>query len=363
LRLSFLRVLKKKKDIATITRPKSPLKTVTVSCVIAPGPAPGEVIDGVAWLDRKSGDICVYGGLKLNGKVCGDLHTLSSESFHWTVHQNSLKACAGHIVFCFADEVFFYGGGLDLCYLTEKNELVSVRSASSEILEPRSYMTASIWKNQAAIIIFGGRSQNGSLFDDVWRLELFSAKEEQKRDQLAAKWHKLKTPDSLGYCPSARERHATVILNDEMFLFGGIGIGGASGLAPPNALEILDLNTGAWQLRDTAGEQPASLPGILAHPIGSSAICLVEATGEGIFNDLSILRFEVGLQPTWSKLKLDWQSDWTMIPGQRRYQFSCCDESGSSLFIFGGITSSNFFSDSIILIDLSELHPSSSSFS
>ena len=130
------------------------------------------------------------------------------------------------------------------------------------------------------------------------------------------------------------------------------GVSRPGALAPPDAIEVLDLVDEDWGLVDVHGQGPAWSKGVQAHVVGDRGdVAVVDGSGPGIFNDVFILKTANDVL-SWTKLSLDWRSDWTMVPGTRESHCSCANASTGVIFIFGGQETSGVVNNATLIVDV-----------
>ena len=168
---------------------------------------------------------------------------------------------------------------------------------------------------------------------------------------VAMRWREVAVPDSAPL-PPPRDGHAAVVVGDKLLVFGGGGAAGAGGLCPPDAVEVLDLAQSEWGLVEASGAGPTLGRGVHAHGAGDRGdVVVIDSRGDGFFNDVFVLSTARDAL-AWTKLALDWRSDWTMIPGTRANHCSCANASRGQVFIFGGEESSGVVNNALLVLDV-----------
>ena len=73
--------------------------------------------------------------------------------------------------------------------------------------------------------------------------------------------------------------------------------------------------------------------------------------GAGLFNDVYVLRTARDTL-NWTRLALDWRSDWTMVPGTRTGHCSCANSATGTVFVFGGEDQNGVVNNALLVVDV-----------
>lgn len=329
-----------------------------LSCVLFKS-APAGRVDGCLVLNEQTQDLVLLGGLGEDG-LLGDEQLFSLDNMDWV----RLKTTSGpgrrsgHCAAWLGGAVVLYGGSL--CVSSHGKELyddgvylLDFKSGgwSQPTIErcPRARAAATLtaWRDDR-LVLFGGRTDGSVCLNDAWCLELDEGR--------SLHWTEIVPVDDL-YTPPGRDRHAAVCVADSLVVFGGTNTGGAATHISPGRLEVLNLLTRQWRLRDTVGNAPSQLPGMLAHRVGDAdLVCVIGGESAGIFNQIFLL---AGLAQTdhpliWTLLQLEWHSDWTIVPGRCDGHFSAASAQAGAIFVFGGQSDSGYLQNTMLVIDVAE---------
>ena len=314
-------------DAAAADSPCDDAPTAILSCMLANTPVAR--VGGGAVFNDASGDVCLYGGLGERG-LLDDEDVYSNEDLEWVAMSKNRDDAeapgkrAFHAMLYLGSVVLVYGGATERkrtyrgSRQTETyDEGVYVLNLETgewfkpEVSAPlgapraRAGTAAAVWKDEA-VLFFGGRTSDG-FAGDSWLLAF--PRPEDPDESAALRWDPVVID---GPSPPGRDGHALVVVDDRAILLGGAGDGGAGALCPPDALEVLDLPSKTWGLVDAPGNGPKASRGLHAHVVGDRGdVAVVDGYGAGVFNDVFVLH-TADDRLHWTKLKIDWRSDWTM---------------------------------------------------
>lgn len=326
-----------------------------LSCVLFKS-APAGRVDGCLVLNERTQDLLLLGGLGEDG-LLGDEQLFSLDDMDWVRLKKTSGPGprSGHCAAWLDGVIIVYGGSL--CVSRHGKELyddgvylLDLKSGgwSQPNIErgPRARAAATLtaWRNDR-LVLFGGRMDDGVYLNDAWCLEL--------DENHSIRWTEIVPVDDL-YIPPGRDRHAAVCVADSLVVFGGTNTAGTSA---PGCLEVFNLLTRQWRLRETIGNAPSQLPGMLAHRVGNAdLVCVIGAESAGIFNQIFLL---AGLAETdhpliWTLLQLEWHSDWTIVPGRCDGHFSAASAQAGAIFVFGGQSDSGYLQNTMLVIDVAE---------
>ncbi|KAH8067263.1 hypothetical protein JL721_7671 [Aureococcus anophagefferens] len=133
----------------------------------------------------------------------------------------------------------------------------------------------------------------------------------------SGEWFK---PEIAGAPPPARAAPALAVYKDEaVVVFGGRTASGFANdvwkLQFPRPEDPDEAATLAWKRVHIDDPKPPGRDGhaaVIAHAVGDAGdVCVVDGDGAGLFNDVYVLRTARDTL-NWTRLALDWRSDWTM---------------------------------------------------
>lgn len=202
-------------------------------------------------------------------------------------------------------------------------------------------------------VLFGGRGCDGSLFNDVWSMDI--------SDPDCITWERLDDfADKCAPCP--REAHSVVMRGSCMLVLGG-----SSELPEPQSndfIHVFDIDQRVWLKNSVVGDGPGrgSLVGGSAHRMGRGSEKVLVVSGvsstvvdettnstsedqdscfvSDVFNSIFIL--DMSTEPyRWSRVAVEWigGGDATMPPGTRCFHGSSFDEDSGILYLCGGLGS------------------------
>lgn len=340
----------KRVDVAPVAPRSSPPRAV-LSCLLARDPPCGRIHGAMAFNERTN-DIVMLGGQSAG--LLDDELVLSADDHDWTImRQGSPRAhhCMAYIeaglvvyggvvgrrkTYAASSKVEVYDNDVRVLDL-DSGEWFVPTVATRDAPRPRAAATL-VADSTTSLVLFGGRCLVGdkeSFLSDAWRIDF--------DDHKTVRWTRLAAKQG-EYVPPGRHRHAAAVVDSQLLVFGGASDAGP--FVPPGALEALDLTADAWSLVSTRGEGPRHAPGMLAHAFGRAVCVVAAADSAGLFNDVFLLACDSAF--TWSKVQLDWRSDWTMVPGHRHGHFSCASQ--DSVFIFGGQSPSGMLAESMLVL-------------
>ncbi|KAJ8604820.1 hypothetical protein CTAYLR_001020 [Chrysophaeum taylorii] len=317
-----------------------------VSCFLAASPPAGRVEAAMAF-NEHTNELILFGGLGAEG-LLGDARVLSEMEWREIRSQEAAPgARAAHSMVILGSTLLVYGGVADdeTVYALDLDSFEWFRPRlDGGKPAPRKDASLSRWGDRA--VLFGGRSD--AFLNDVWLLDAISDD--------CLRWTRLDVRLD-AYVPPARDRHAAVVVADELVIFGGADASAGS-LAPPGCVETLDLLACRWKLRQTVGPAPSPQPGLQAHQVGADdpTVCVVSTDSDGIFNQVFLLAgiLDSRYPATWTRLTLDWQSDWTMVPGRHHAHASAASHSDGLIFLFGGHSGAGEPHDSMTVLDVAD---------
>lgn len=195
--------------------------------------------------------------------------------------------------------------------------------------DPRSHHTANIHRDQ--MYIFGGQLA-----------ERTCSKEVQVLDMNEMRWEK-KSNDRR-YNPEARDSHAAVNFETQLYIFGGIGERGWA----LNDLCLFDMGTEQWldkQLQEEmTGESPPARTGHSA--IGVGVEIVIFGGGDTISQKLSDLWSFDTFHKVWKEIKT------TGIPPSLRSGHQTCVH-GNVMLLFGGVLADAVDTNDLFHLNLS----------
>jgi hypothetical protein len=328
--------------------------------------------------DPDSGILAICGGMYEN-KFCRDFHLYVTPLDKWIqVTDDTGEGCLYANLLCFNGRICSYGGlkskqefstevrGFDF----DKNKWEDLVCVTDQQPPPRFNATlTAVGPNHW--VLFGGRGQDGVLYDDLWYLEITEDSE--------VMWEQIELSDNVSFLtdseqfhskrksvrnprtqrtqsmttPLAREGHSMVCLDDRLVLIGGHT--DSKTLSIPNGcVEVFNLETNQWSQVPTNGQgpEPSCMVGGAAHRIGETMKILViggspggtvpgvpvtESLCSDLFCPVYLLDFSV-TPHQWTTLPIQWKGpDLTMPPESRCFFSSCFDSASMCLYLHGGI--------------------------
>uniref|UniRef100_A0AC34R7A6 Kelch domain-containing protein 3 n=1 Tax=Panagrolaimus sp. JU765 TaxID=591449 RepID=A0AC34R7A6_9BILA len=226
----------------------------------------------------------------------------------------------GHTVVAYNNLIYLWGGRNDQYGSSSTLHEFNPATKKWRIVPTEGYLpsardghSAVIWGS--SMFIFGGFEYSSSLFsNDVYEFSFESST-----------W---KTVRTSGKTPSPRDFHASCVVGNKMYVFGGRGDDNDEYYC--DKLFYLDLDTKIWAVVETKGDIPK---GRRSHTIWNHQDKLYmfggfESKNDSHFNDL--YRFDP-TSSTWTRILADGQS-----PCPRRRHCACLVD--HRVFIFGGTT-------------------------
>lgn len=344
--------------------------------------------------DNQTGILIIFGGMYEN-KFCLDFHMYVTPIDKWIeVTSDMGEGCLYGNVLCFDGRVCVFGG------LKSKNEFhTSIRGFDFEskkwetlkcITEsqpsPRfnSTLTA-VGPNHW--VLFGGRGEDGVLFDDMWYLEI--------TDDDEVIWEKIVVEESVAYTPQPynpkrklvnprhqvnqifhplpREGHAMVCMDDSLVLIGGHS-DSSTHTIPNGCVEVFNLETNQWSEVPTNGQGPevSCIIGGAAYRVGDTMQILVIGGSPGgtspgvpvresLCSDVFCPVYVLDMSTTpyqWKLLPIRWKGpDLTMPPESRCFFSSCFDSESMCLYLHGGMNLHGIEQGGLCLLECNELIP------
>jgi hypothetical protein len=210
------------------------------------------------------------------------------------------------------------------------------------------------------MVIFGGRDGCGRCCNDVWQLQLGTARRGPGLG-FTGTWTQLYAARDWAagteveeYVPEPREAHSAAVLGDKLFIFGGSSAEGDLINIDSTCLEVFDLCAGQWSLLEAGGGGPrGAASGGSAHALpGVNKILVVsgEESDLASFNALFVLDVSgllAGAEGgagagegegvgSWSLFGTQWRGDPCMPPAPRLFFAAALDPSEGELYMFGG---------------------------
>jgi hypothetical protein len=341
-----------------------PRTRAIVSCMLMNNPQ-GRIGGSMVFNDA-SGDVCLYGGLGGEGFL-DEEHVYDNEDGAWVAMSQNKGGPeapgprAFHAMLYLGSVVLVYGGATEARRTYQGNRKVEeydeaaylLNLESGEWFKPdvagapppaRAAPALAVYKDEA-VVVFGGRTVSG-FANDVWKLQF--PRPEDPDEAASLTWKRVNIDDPK---PPGRDGHAAVIVEEQFIVFGGGDEAGGS-LCPPDALEVLDLSLNTWGLVECGGEGPRAQRGLQAHAVGDAGdVCVLDGDGAGLFNDVYVLRTARDTL-NWTRLALDWRSDWTMVPGTRTGHCSCANGATGTVFVFGGEDQNGVVNNALLVVDV-----------
>jgi hypothetical protein len=354
--------------------------------------------------DSDSGVLAICGGMFEN-KLCLDFHLYVTPLDKWIqVTENTGEGCLYANLLCFNGRICSYGGlkskqefhtevrGFDF----ETNKWENLVCVTDQQPAPRFNATlTAVGPNHW--VLFGGRGQDGALYDDLWYLEITeeseviweqiellddisfissttsSSSSEHCHSKRKSAMRNPRTLSTQSILPLAREGHSMVCLDDRLVLIGG-HTDSKTHAIPNGCVEVFNLETNQWSQVPTNGQgpEPSSMVGGAAHRIGETMKILViggspggtvpgvpvtESLCSDVFCPVYLLDLSVS-PPQWSSLPIQWKGpDLTMPPESRCFFSSCFDSASLCLYLHGGINLHGTEQTGLCFLDCNGLLP------
>lgn len=199
---------------------------------------------------------------------------------------------------------------------------------------PRLGASLEAWAGHGWVMC-GGVGPGSAHYSDVWLLTEVQGRE--RGEVPAFTWVKLAS-SSAPSSPAPRRCHSAVITAaDEMLVLGGYPEV-AEGAVEGAAVHVFDLKAREWRREKVRGVGPSGGPGGRAFCVGAQAgrVLFVGPKSTGVFNEVLVLDHTVPGGFEWLQADVDWQGDWTVIPGARAQYCAASDPASDVVFVFGG---------------------------
>jgi hypothetical protein len=342
--------------------PDAPPDAGAVDCTGRPTDAPSPRGELAGVLDATRGRIVVYGGNTAAPVMCMPMYNLVDEM--WAFHLDcaswerldatggpGVRARHGVALDTTNDRMILFGGRLresggfgsyvnfnDVWALDLATDTWSEVATTGGPPPVRSSPAVQFDEARARIVVFGGNSSTSGLtltgLGDTWTLDLATGA-----------WTEI-----AGVAPSPRLFHASALVGDRMYVFGGTPDFDGPFL---NDTWVLDLTTDTWSELATSGDVPDTRFGAeMFHDAAGNRLVLIaghDDTALGNRNDVYALDLATS---TWSQVRPG--DTYGGVPGgmcmfpadfttpeegapERRYSFAAAGD-GARGYVFGGKT-------------------------
>eukprot|EP01090_Pellita_catalonica_P002547 TRINITY_DN1211_c0_g1_i1.p1 TRINITY_DN1211_c0_g1~~TRINITY_DN1211_c0_g1_i1.p1 ORF type:complete len:313 (-),score=51.27 TRINITY_DN1211_c0_g1_i1:65-1003(-) len=275
-------------------------------------------------------------------KKFDDFYEFDTTSNTWKKIETAIKPprSLGHAMTVLNGEIYLFGGSDKVNSYSHlfkfdpaKSEWCSVEQKNF-VPTPRAYHTMNAYKGK--LIVFGGEGQNQQ-FNDLYEFDLSSSS-----------WKRLSDSVDSDTEPPPRKRHSAAVFNDKLVVFGGFQSQGDSYRGDNyDDLYSFDFTSNSWTKHQNKGPTPCPRAGHSSDIVGSKMFTFGgSSSSRAEMNELHYLDLS---DFTWLKTRGRGK-----IPDER-YGHSTAIV-GKNLFLFGGSTGQNSFSDELFSLGTASVY-------
>ena len=363
---------------------------------------PSATIGAASAFSKSTGHMLVCGGATSGGFSGGvDLYSVQDRAWsHFEAEEKDLGA--PDVMYCsvlLLDNMFMRFGGIGAgnvcddriwcfdfaasrweegrCTAAAAGEgdgrkMPSARYNSSFNIVPTTISTdssssSSSSSNAHRALLFGGRTSQEAILDDVWMLT------KRKTEGLLFEWSQVSVSAEASHfaieAPTkrvcARDGHCAAMLGGKLYVFGGTNDDGD--VYNTTSVDVLTLKenmdsqmpVATWAEVPVLGEGPhyPVLGGIAESVEHGQNVVLLSSDSEGIFNTIFILHTSDDSRLQWTRTMIVWGGDWSMIPGTRLYGVGALDPYSGLFMVMGGHGGENDPKEGMEVIDVSDFVP------